>query len=112
MIPVSVIVYGIVASVIGAFGALYLKKGAQKFRVKRPINKNVFIGGALFVIGTVFFVLGLRNSPLSFFYPFTALLHLFTVLLGVAVLKEKVTRYRVLGMCCIMLGVILVSIGR
>ncbi len=104
------ILYGMVASVLGAFGALFLKKGAKNFKFSSPFNANLVIGFVLYVFTTVFFILGLQYSPLSFFYPFTALLYIFAALLGFFVLKEKITLFKLLGICLIILGILLNSV--
>lgn len=106
------LLWGLAASLSGAIGALFLKKGACTFSWRRPVNKNLVIGFTVYVITTIFFLLGLRDADLSFFYPFTALLYVFAFVLGVFVLKEKVTRLKVLGMGLIVAGILLNSVGR
>jgi len=112
MIPSTAYLYGIIASIIGAFGALFLKKGAKSISLQWPINFNIILGGFLYAAATIFFILGLKNSPLSFFYPLTSMLYLFAALLGFFVLSEKVNRYKILGICLVILGIILNSLGR
>lgn len=112
MIPLDSLIYGTLASITGAFGAFFLKKGARSFSLKTLVNSNLVLGFVLYVLTTIFFVLGLRNSPLSFLFPFTALMYLFAALLGFFVLKESVNRYKLLGIGFIILGIILNSIGR
>ncbi|HLF55186.1 MAG TPA: EamA family transporter [Candidatus Nanoarchaeia archaeon] len=112
MIPALTIVYGITSAIIGAFGGLFLKKGAKNFSLRSPINLGIFIGGTLYVIGLGFFVVGLKGTPLSFFYPLGSLMQLFASLLGFIVLKEKASKYKIIGICLIMTGIVLNSIGR
>jgi len=110
MIPVIAFVYGVVVSVVGALGSLFLKLGAKNFSLRRPFNVRLFIGIFLYVVSTIFFILGLRVSPLSFFYPFTGLLYVFSFLLGVVILKERFSKIRLFGVFIILLGIILVSL--
>jgi len=112
MIPLSSYIYGLLASISGALGALFLKKGAKSFSFKKFINSNLFVGFLLYALTTVFMILGLQNSPLSFLYPFTALLYIFAVILGYFVLKEKITSYKMFALCLILFGILLNSIGR
>jgi len=112
MIPAATYIYGLLASITGAFGALFLKKGAHGLTLRRPVNFKIIGGGFLYAFATVFFVLGLKDAPLSFFYPFTSLLYIFAALLGFFVLRERVNRYKVFGICCIVVGIILNSVGR
>jgi len=104
--------YGLIVSVLGAFGALFLKKGAKKFTFKNPVNKNIVAGFITYVLTTVVFVLGVKKTTLSFFYPFTSLLYLFAAVLGIVVLKEKVTKWRLAGICCVIAGVVMVSVAQ
>lgn len=103
--------YGLVASVLGAFGALFLKKGAVKLSARRPFNLFLALGGVLYVLTTVFFVLGLRHAQLSFLFPFTGLLYVFAAALGIFLLKERWSVLKTLGVLFILLGVVLVSLG-
>ncbi len=112
MIAISTIIYGLTSAIIGAFGGVFLKKGAKNFSLLRPVNPGIFFGGILYVISLGFFVTGLRGTPLSFFYPLSSLMQLFASLLGFIVLKEKASRYKILGIFLIMTGIVLNSIGR
>jgi len=108
----SVYVYGLLASITGAFGALFLKMGAHQRALKHLFNMTIVAGTFLYLFATLFTVLGLKNSSLSFFYPFTALHYLFAVFLGFFILKEKVNRYKLAGIFLVLLGIFLDSIGR
>lgn len=110
MIPVLAFEYGIAVSILGACGALLLKLGARNFSLRYPVNFYLVLGFLLYIASTVLFILGLKISPLSFFYPFTGLLYVFAFLLGVFVLKEKTSLYRWFGLFSILLGILLVSI--
>jgi drug/metabolite transporter (DMT)-like permease len=105
------VVYGLIASVLGAFGALFLKKGAVKLSARRPFNLFIALGGVLYVLTTVFFVFGLRYAQLSFLFPFTGLLYAFAALLGLVLLKERWSAMKTLGLVFILAGVVLVSLG-
>jgi drug/metabolite transporter (DMT)-like permease len=105
------VLYGLIASVLGAFGALFLKKGAVRLSRNRPFNLFLALGGVLYVLTTVFFVLGLRHAQLSFLFPFTGLLYVFAAALGIFLLKEKWSSSKSFGVLLILLGVVLVSLG-
>ncbi len=112
MIPVTSLSYGILAAITGAFGGLYLKKGAERFHILRPFQRNIILGCFLYFIAVGFFVLGLQYVPLSFFYPFSSLMHIFASILGFTVLKERVTSSKIIGICLIVLGIVLSALGR
>lgn len=94
------------ASLTGALGSLFLKRGAKPF--------NILLLGAgfvCFVASTILFVYGLKTQPLSALYPVMGLMYVWSMLLGKIVLKEKVTRSQILGMVLILVGLVLV-VGR
>jgi len=107
-----VVLYGLIVSVLGAFGAILLKKGAVKWSFRRPFNLFLAAGGILYVFATIFFVAGLKIAPLSFLFPFTALLYVFASLLGIFLLKEKWSSLKIIGLVCIVVGVLFVSLGK
>lgn len=109
---IDALVYGLAVSVVGAVGALLLKKGAKGFSLKKPVNRSLVLGFLCYVVATILFVLGVRDVPLSFFYPFTALLYLFAAALGVAVLNERLTRWKLMGIVLVVAGIVLNSVGR
>jgi len=106
-----VLMWGLAASLAGAIGALFLKRGAKAFSWSRPVNRNLVCGFIAYVITTVFFIAGLKHAPVSFFYPFTALLYVFAAALGVGVLGERLTQQKSAGIVLIVVGVILCTIA-
>lgn len=101
-----------------SFGALFLKMGSanfkSRFNIKEIIkilkNYKLMIGLFLYCISAIFFVLSLRIGDLSLVYPVTSLSYIFISLLSVYFLKEKMNRYKWIGICFIILGVALVSL--
>jgi len=104
----------ILGTLIGAFGALYLKKGSAEFAFSpKKLIKNwpLLLGIFLYLISTVPFILGLKYGDLSVLYPFVATSYIWVTILSVIHLKEKVNIWKILGIAAIILGVVFIGFG-
>ena len=102
------------ASVIGSFGAVFLKLGALRIDNKNVlsfVNSRLLIGVALYLGSSVVYALGLRGGQLSVLYPLVSLGYLFTLVWSKLFFNEPLTRYKVIGLSLILVGVALVGIG-
>ncbi len=103
----------VVATLLGAFGSLLLKKGSAEFELKIPsIIKNwkIILGLFLYVLASVIFIWLLKTSKLSFLYPFTALSYVWVSFLSVKFLGENMNAWKWLGIVFIIAGIVFVSI--
>jgi len=103
-----------IASLIGSFGPILLKKasGDIKFNLKSLITNYNLIGGyALYGIGTILFIPALRGGELSVLYPFVALTYIWVSIWSIKFLKEKMTKLKWAGIALIILGVIFIGLG-
>lgn len=104
----------ILATVVGAFGPILLKKAsAHKLsRVSALLNNYPLMGGvALYGVGTILFILALRNGELSVLYPLVALTYVWVSFLSIRFLGEKMNLYKWLGVALIILGVSFIGLG-
>jgi len=120
--PVSHMLLVLFASFIGSFGGVFLKSGAEAVRggliylfiSKDPpfFNWRLASGVALFLLSSVFFVLGIRPpGQLSVLYPMVSLGYIFTLLWSRIFFKEPLTRMKFAGLFLILLGVFFVGLG-
>lgn len=101
------------ASVIGSFGAVFLKLGSAK------INRNALsfanpllaLGVGLYLASSVFYALGIRGGQLSILYPMVSLGYIWTLLWARIFFKEGLTGQKFAGLALILLGVVLVGLG-
>lgn len=101
------------ASVVGSFGAVFLKFGSAKVD-RSPLsflNRNLFIGVTLYLGSSVFYALGLKGGQVSVLYPMVSLGYIWTVLWSRIFFQERFTKDKVLGLGLVLLGVIFVGIG-
>jgi drug/metabolite transporter (DMT)-like permease len=103
----------LVASLIGSFGAAFLKSGANRLHngFWHIFNSRLAIGVALFLASSYFFVLGLRRGELSVLYPMVSLGYVWTLFWSRWFFKEAFTRQKFLGLALILLGVFFVGLG-
>jgi drug/metabolite transporter (DMT)-like permease len=101
------------ASVIGSFGAVFLKFGAAKVS-RNPLsflNPRLALGVVLYLGSSWFYVLGIRGGQLSILYPMVSLGYIWTLLWARLFFHESLTRQKLMGLALILIGVVLVGMG-
>ena len=104
----------ILASIVGAFGPILLKKASAelKLSIKSIItNRNLIGGVSLYGISTIMFIPALKGGDLSVLYPFVATVYVWVTLLSVKFLKEKMNKYKWIGITLIIVGVVFIGLG-
>jgi len=102
------------ATFIGAFGALYFKKGACKleFTVAGVLGNRDLLLGVLFYGGaTVLHVFAVRGGPLSVIYPLVSTSYIWVCILSVKKLGESMNRLKWAGVGLIILGVSVIGLA-
>lgn len=110
----SAIILVIAATLVGAAGPILMKKASAKvtFHVMTWIkNPYLIIGGCLFVLSTVMFILALRGGEVSVLYPFVSLTYVWVCFLSQKFLGEHMNTKKWLGIAFIILGVSLIGLG-
>ncbi|MDP6547623.1 MAG: EamA family transporter [Candidatus Woesearchaeota archaeon] len=104
----------VLATLIGAFGPILLKKASAKklSKISSLIrNYHLFGGIFLYALGTVLFIPALKGGDLSILYPFVALAYVWVSLLSVKFLGEKMNSMKWIGILLIILGVSFIGFG-
>jgi len=101
------------ASVIGSFGAVFLKLGAARLNgsLLSFANSQLVFGVALFLGSSVFYLLGIRSGQLSVLYPMVSLGYIWTLAWSRLFFGEPFTRPKLFGLGLILLGVFFVGLG-
>lgn len=112
MLNLLAIVFVILGTIIGAFGSLYLKKGAKHFNfniLEQLRNRNLILGVFLFVLSAFFYIYALTIERLSLLYPITSFTYIWVALISFKFLGEKMNKYKWLGVFLIVLGIFVVG---
>lgn len=106
--------YVLVGSVIGSFGAVFLKSGALVLRrhwASLFFNWRLAVGVLTYMASSVLFVKGLSNGELSVLYPMVSLGYICTLLWSRLFFAEVVTKAKLLGIGLILVGIVFLGLG-
>ena len=106
-----VIILVAVCAVIGALGQFEFKRGAENLSFdfgSLITNWHLILGLVLYMTATVLYVYALSHGQLSVLYPIIATSYIWTALLAVTFLGEKMSVVNWAGILFILLGVGLV----
>ena len=116
------IVYIMISVLAGAVGQIMLKKGMSSMgpltfafselaSMLWRIGTNLFVVGglAIYVSGTVFWLMALSRVDLSYAYPFASLSYVVMLVASWLLFHEDISGMRLLGTLVIGLGVFLIS---
>ncbi len=111
--PLSSMALVLFGSLIGSFGAVFLKSGAAHLKdgFWHILNLKLAAGVALFLLSSVFFILGIRHGELSVLYPMVSLGYVWTLFWSRLFFNEALTRQKFYGLGLILLGVFFVGLG-
>jgi drug/metabolite transporter (DMT)-like permease len=120
--PMKIAITYIVISVLtSTVGQLLLKKGMnaigsvtlsanQIFSTlwQMATNLNVFLGLAIYFIGTIFWLAALSRVDLSYAYPFASLSYVIMLVASWLMFNEQITISRIIGTVVIGIGVLFI----
>ena len=112
--PLSAIVLVLVASFFGSFGAVFLKLGAEymKGNLARLLsNYWLGVGVALYLLSSVFYMMGVAQGELTVLYPMVSLGYIWAILWARLLFKEAFTAAKIGGLLMIIVGVALINLG-
>lgn len=104
----------LIAAFVGSWGALLFKQGADKleFNLRALVgNVELMKGLAVYAAGTIFYIIGIKGGELSVLFPLVSTGYIWTCLLSVKYLKERMNTLKWAGIGCIILGVSLIGLG-
>jgi undecaprenyl phosphate-alpha-L-ara4N flippase subunit ArnE len=112
--PVISIVWVISGTFIGSFGAVFLKIGAGHLsrNLKSLLtNWRLALGIGLYLISSLFYVIGVRNGELSVLYPMVSVGSVWTLAWSKLLLSESLTPPKFMAVGMIIAGCVLLGIG-
>jgi undecaprenyl phosphate-alpha-L-ara4N flippase subunit ArnE len=111
--PLSSILLVLLGSLIGSFGAVFLKLGATKLNegFHQIVNWRLVLGIGLFLGSSVPFLMGIKHGELSVLYPMVSTSYVFAMLWSKLFFGEKVSPAKALSVAVILAGVVCIGIG-
>ena len=106
--------YVLGGSVIGSFGAVFLKWGALALRrhwSSIVFNWKLAVGIGAYMLSSVFFLKGVSNGELSVLYPMVSLGYICTLAWSRLFFQENVTKVKLIGVTMILAGIIVLAQG-
>ena len=97
-------------TILGSVASLFLKKASEEEEIRKLLkNKNVYIGGGLYLTAAIINIYLLCYFDYSTVLPLTALTYVWTMILSYFVLKERMTIRKVIGVIGIVAGAIILA---
>ena len=102
----------IVMTLLGAFGALYLKKATTAAKSLFGLLKvwQFYLGGFLYFASAILNIYLLRYLDYSVVLPLTSITYIWTLLIARVDLKEQISGFQVLGIVCIVAGAVMITL--
>jgi len=72
-------------------------------------NIHFWIGSAFYIIATLVWIYLLSKNPLSYLYAMTSIGFIYAIFVGWVFLGENISILRLIGICLIVVGIIIVS---
>ena len=113
--PVSSMLLVVVASVFGSFGMVFFKAGSRNLGGglhRLILNWRLFAGIALYLLSSVFFVLGMKRGEVSILYPLVSLSTVWTLLWARLFFGEALTKQKFAAVGLILAGIVVLNLGR
>lgn len=92
-------------TLLGSLGGFFFKKstnGATVWEIAK--SKFVYIGVFFYLAGAVANILVLKVLPYSVVYPMSAITYVWSMIFSRLILKEKITKQKLIGMAAILVG--------
>ena len=101
----------VVMTLLGAVASLFLKKASSSKSIFDLIkNKNIYIGGFLYLSSAILNIYLLKFLNYSVVLPMTSITYIWTMILSYYILKEKISRKKIIGVISIILGVMCIAL--
>lgn len=98
-------------TMMGAIAALFLKKASGFKSLKELLfNRNLYLGGMLYFLSAILNIYILKFLEYSIVLPLTSITYIWTMVLSYFIFNEKITVKKIVGLGCIFIGVILITI--
>ena len=111
--PVTSVLLVLFASVIGSFGAVFLKLGAEPLKngFRHILNWKLLLGVSLYVGSSIPFIMGVRHGELSVLYPMVSAGYVCTMFWSRIFFGEPITLPKLGALAMIVAGIVCINAG-
>lgn len=98
-------------TLMGAVASIFLKRasGSDGF-LQLLLNRNLYIGGFLYLAAAAINIVVLRYLDYSVVLLLSSVTYIWTMVLSYRILQETITKKKILGVVCIVLGAACVAV--
>ena len=101
----------IIMTFMGSFASLFLKKASGQENILNILkDRNIYIGGILYLGAALLNIYMLKYLEYSVVLPLTAVTYIWTLIISNKLLKEKISKKKIIGVVCILCGVIAIAL--
>lgn len=109
-----IIIIVVISTFFAAFAQTLWKIASNQLNkqnfIKIFFNKFFIIGCIIYAIAMLIYIILLSLSDLSYIHPIYSLNYIFALIFSKYILKEYISKNRILSVCIILIGVIIISI--
>jgi len=112
--PLSAMGLVLFGSLLGSIGAAFLKAGAvalTRHWTSLAYNWKLVLGVAMYLLSSVFFIMGISRGELSVLYPMVSLGYICTLVWSRIFFHEKITSTKLAGVGLILAGIVMMNFG-
>lgn len=108
---IGIIILVLVMTWMGTIASLFFKRATASEGIFGLIKDlNLWIGGGIYAASAVINIIVLRYLDYSVVLPLTSLTYVWTMIVSYLLLKEKISRKKIIGVTLIVAGAVCVAI--
>ena len=101
----------LIMTMVGSVASLFLKKASGSEKILDLIkNKNLYIGGFLYLTSAILNIYVLKFLDYSVVLPLTSLTYIWTLAISYKLLGERIGKKKIIGVGLILIGAICIAI--
>ena len=109
MLKILTIMMTILSTLLGALGAFLIKKSKIQVSLQKILkNYTLILGVSIYAISPIFYIIALKWGELTCLYPLISVTYIWSSLLAVKFLGERMNIYKWMGISLLIAGVALV----
>ena len=92
-------------TLFGSFGGFFFKSSTKVQKLYLTLfNKNFYLGILFYLIGAILNILALKYMSYTVVLPMTSITYVWSIILSVVIMKEKLTSKKIIGIISIVIG--------